>query len=306
MYSILIVDDERIERDGMEKLIRKLGLPFQTEQAENGESALKKLQEKRFDLLLTDIKMPFMDGLALIHEARKLNPDMLTLIFSAYGDFEKARTAIQEQVQRYILKPVNVSEFQATMLACMKDIEKRRASAAETLRLQEDLTHYRSREAKLRNYLQEETNSASLEHVTRFLRDDRTEKQGTIDNPAISRVLAIIHKEYMNDIGLEEIAQRVNLSPGYLSTLFSQQLGQSYVKYVNHYRLNAAERALSETNIRVSDIAASVGFPNESYFISLFKQHFGMTPRSYRKRLEDLCEKEASCSPSETGSCEKS
>lgn len=303
MYSILIVDDERIERDGMEKLIRRLALPLEADQAPNGEAALQKLQQKRYDLLLTDIKMPFMDGITLIHEARRLYPDLVTLIFSAYGDFEKAQAAIREQVQRYILKPVNIPEFQSTMLACIRDIEAMRAKADEKHRMEEELTHYRSREAQLRSCLEEQEDAP--EAFRQILQADKPDKPEPVNNPAISRALKIIRKEYMNDIGLEEVAERVNLSPGYLSALFSQQLGQSYVKYLNHYRLGVAERMLSQTNMKVSDIAASVGFPGESYFISLFKQRFGMTPRSYRKQLEDLCETEKSCSPSETGSSEK-
>ena len=299
MYSILIVDDERIERDGMEKLIRRLELPLQAEQAPNGEAALEKLKQKRFDMLLTDIKMPFMDGLTLIHEARKLYPDLVTLIFSAYSDFEKARAAIREQVQRYILKPVNISEFQATMQACIRDIEDMRASADEKHRLQEELTRYRSREAQLRSCLRKEENPPAA--LAQILQADRADQSEPVNNPAISRAVKIIRAEYMKDIGLEEVADRVNLSPGYLSALFSQQLGQSFVKYLNQYRLGVAERMLCETNMKVSDIAAGVGFPGESYFISLFKQRFGMTPRSYRKQLENVCETEKSCSPSETG-----
>lgn len=299
MYSILIVDDERIERDGMEKLIRRLELPLQAEQAPNGEAALEKLKQKRFDMLLTDIKMPFMDGITLIHEARKLYPDLVTLIFSAYSDFEKARAAIREQVQRYILKPVNISEFQATMQACIRDIEDMRASADEKHRLQEELTRYRSREAQLRSCLREEENPPAA--LAQILQADRADQPEPVNNPAISRAVKIIRAEYMKDIGLEEVADRVNLSPGYLSALFSQQLGQSFVKYLNQYRLGVAERMLCETNMKVSDIAAGVGFPGESYFISLFKQRFGMTPRSYRKQLENVCETEKSCSPSETG-----
>ena len=207
-------------------------------------------------------------------------------------------------MQRYILKPVTVREFQAAMEASIRDIEHMRASADEKRRLEEELTHYRSREARIRSCLQDEHNAPAA--LAEILQAQRPEPQEPVNNPAISRALKIIRREYMKDIGLEEVAERVNLSPGYLSSLFSQQLGQSYVKYLNHYRLGVAERMLTQTNMKISDIAQSVGFPGESYFISLFKQRFGMTPRSYRKQLEDLCETTNSCNPSGTGSSEKS
>ena len=289
MYSILIVDDERIERNGIEKLIHRLNLPLQAEQAENGEVALEKLRRRRYDLLLTDIKMPFMDGLALIHEARLIHPELVILIFSGYSDFEKAQTAIEEQVYRYILKPINVSEFKTTMQSCIDDLEKARASAQEMNRMTEDLTRYRRREARLRSCLQEETDDAiAKERVEQLLKDDAPPGvTAEIDNPAIVQVLEIIQKEYMRGIGLEEIAKRVNLSSGYLSALFRQQIGQSYVKYLNNYRLDAAARMLAETNLKINDIAEKVGFPGGSYFISLFKQRFGLTPRNFRMQMRE-------------------
>ena len=101
---MLIVDDERIERKGLESLVGRCGLPLECETAENGQAALQKMECRQFDLLLTDIKMPFMDGLTLAHEARKRFPEMVIIILSAYRDFEKAQSAINEQVYRYLLK----------------------------------------------------------------------------------------------------------------------------------------------------------------------------------------------------------
>ena len=110
MYKALIVDDEKIEREGIKFLIETMGLNLNTAEAENGVKAMDYLQAHEVDILFTDIRMPFMDGLALAAKAKKLNPK-LKVIVSAYGDFEYAKQAIQIHVVHYLLKPVEVAEF---------------------------------------------------------------------------------------------------------------------------------------------------------------------------------------------------
>ncbi|MDF2961637.1 MAG: hypothetical protein K0S39_3372 [Paenibacillus sp.] len=111
MYKALIVDDEKIEREGVKFLIEKLGLTIQAYEAENGVKALEFLQIHEIDILFTDIRMPFMDGLALAVKAKAVYPKLKVIIVSAFGDFEYAKQAIQIQVVHYLLKPVEVSEF---------------------------------------------------------------------------------------------------------------------------------------------------------------------------------------------------
>lgn len=71
MYKILIVDDEKIERNGIRFLLKKLNLEFEIAEAVNGVDALEKLEKEDFDILLTDVKMPFMDGIELIDHVVK-------------------------------------------------------------------------------------------------------------------------------------------------------------------------------------------------------------------------------------------
>lgn len=66
MYRILIVDDERIERNGIRFLLKKLNMEFDIDEAVNGLDALEKMRQEDYDILLTDVKMPFMDGIELI------------------------------------------------------------------------------------------------------------------------------------------------------------------------------------------------------------------------------------------------
>lgn len=71
MYSILVVDDEKKECEGISKLLKRYGFCLQVSMASNGEEALKKFEKREYDILLTDIKMPIMNGIDLIKEVRK-------------------------------------------------------------------------------------------------------------------------------------------------------------------------------------------------------------------------------------------
>jgi len=82
MYNILVVDDEKIERNGILFLIKKMGFDLNVSQASNGLEALETLKNRHFDILMTDVKMPFMDGIELITNAITFCNDMKMIIFS--------------------------------------------------------------------------------------------------------------------------------------------------------------------------------------------------------------------------------
>ena len=110
MIHTLIVDDSKTELDMLLFLIRKFSLPMEAVTAPNGEAALEELKKERFDLLITDIRMPFLDGLALAREALKLYPYIKIVISSGYQDFSYAKTAISLGVKEYLLKHFRLTE----------------------------------------------------------------------------------------------------------------------------------------------------------------------------------------------------
>ena len=128
MYHILIVDDEKIERRGIQFLLKQIDAEWDIEEAANGRDALEMLKQKRFDIMLTDIKMPFMDGLQLIEEAVKLDPEMKCVIFSGYGEFEYARKALTFRVVDYMLKPVEPEAFEKLIKKIISQMESRKRS----------------------------------------------------------------------------------------------------------------------------------------------------------------------------------
>ena len=128
MYKILIVDDEKIERNGIRFLLKKLNLEFEIAEAVNGVDALEKLEKEDFDILLTDVKMPFMDGIELIDHVVKEKKKLRTVIFSGCNEFDYAKKAIRLGVVDYILKPVDPNEFKNTLNKVVNELEEAKAS----------------------------------------------------------------------------------------------------------------------------------------------------------------------------------
>jgi|HigsolmetaAR203D_1030402.scaffolds.fasta_scaffold00166_26 two-component system response regulator YesN len=127
MTSVLIVDDEKIEREGLAAILRK-GFPdLVIEQARNGKAALRMAEEGfRPDLVLMDIKMPGMDGLETIERMSAIDPDIRYIMVTAYDAFEYARQAIKLGVMDYLLKPSKADEILATVGRVLGQIEEER------------------------------------------------------------------------------------------------------------------------------------------------------------------------------------
>ena len=107
---ILVVDDEKEIRGFLSKALTRIG-GFQVELAESGEEALQKMEKDPFDLVLTDLKMPKMDGLQLISEIAKSKPETLTMMMTGHGTIDSALTAMKRGASDYLMKPLNLDEL---------------------------------------------------------------------------------------------------------------------------------------------------------------------------------------------------
>ena len=126
MYQILVVDDSVLDVDCITFLIKKYELPLEVATAVNGQDALELFRkpENHYDILFTDIRMPFLDGLGLSKEVRKLSPNTRIIIFSGFNDFEYAKTAITIGVEDYLMKPVIPDEFVSVMTRVINGVEE--------------------------------------------------------------------------------------------------------------------------------------------------------------------------------------
>lgn len=99
----------------------------------------------------------------------------------------------------------------------------------------------------------------------------------------VADVIQIIEREYRSELSVELIAERVYLTPSYLSHLFAKQTGLSLIKYLTMHRLAKAKALLQETNRKIIDISHDVGYSNFPYFCTLFKNYYGKTPTQIRE-----------------------
>jgi signal transduction histidine kinase len=107
---ILVVDDEKEIRDFLFKALSRIA-GFRVELAENGEEALKKIEKEIFDLVLTDLQMPDMDGLQLVAEIAKSKPDILTVLMTGHGTIDSALEAMKQGASDYLTKPLHLEEM---------------------------------------------------------------------------------------------------------------------------------------------------------------------------------------------------
>ena len=131
--QVLIVDDEKVQREILEGFLIKQGYGAAT--AEDGRKALERLRGGTFDLVITDYRMPGMDGIALLKEVRRLHPEMVVVMMTAYGTVETAVAAMKEGAYDYLTKPIDLDE----LLLLVQRIEREMGLDRENRALKEQL-----------------------------------------------------------------------------------------------------------------------------------------------------------------------
>ena len=140
MYSVFVVDDEPIVLEGIRSKIdwESSGFTFAGE-AGDGEIALSMLHEVKPDILITDIKMPFMDGLELAAAVKRIQPWIKIIILSGHDEFDYAKKAISIGIEDYLLKPFTPDELLKSLQKTASQIDKERKQLSDISRLKEEL-----------------------------------------------------------------------------------------------------------------------------------------------------------------------
>lgn len=129
MYRILLVDDEALIREGVSENIQwgKHGYEL-AGSCENGKEALEFIEKHQVDVVLTDICMPYLDGLQLSEKLGEKYPAIKIIILSGYDDFEYAKRAIRYGVKEYLLKPITAHEMSQVLNELKKEMDKERSA----------------------------------------------------------------------------------------------------------------------------------------------------------------------------------
>ena len=131
-----------------------------------------------------------------------------------------------------------------------------------------------------------QTQESAMEYVTCIVKKALELREKTASNrygDVVDEVMRYIEENYADEeLSLNVLASHVNFSPNHLSMIFSQQTGQTFIKYLTDFRLNKAKELLRCTGKKSSVISMEVGYKDPHYFSYLFKKTQGMTPTQYR------------------------
>lgn len=152
MYRILLVDDEILVRDAIKENIDWKSMDCElVGDCENGKQAAEFVQEHPVDIVLTDILMPYMDGMELSHFLHDNYPDVVIVVFSGFGEFEYAKKAIQYGVSEYLLKPVTAMELTGVIQKMKEKVEQTRKEKAKMESLTKTSENYRENAQVIRS-----------------------------------------------------------------------------------------------------------------------------------------------------------
>ncbi|WP_312644300.1 response regulator [Hydrogenoanaerobacterium sp.] len=139
MYSLMLVDDEYDVRKAILETICWNELGFEVVgEAENGREALDVAQRLNPDVIITDIKMPFMDGIEFVKVLREENPITKIVFLTGFNDFEYAKTAIQFNVMEYLLKPISADNLSKTLTSIRKKLDEERDALRDIERMKKN------------------------------------------------------------------------------------------------------------------------------------------------------------------------
>ncbi|MDG5785987.1 response regulator [Evansella sp. AB-P1] len=240
MYDILLVEDERWVRTAIRKVIEKTGLPFRVVmEATNGMEALNWLQIHTVSLIVTDIRMPLMDGLALTKYIREKDIRSDIIIVSGHDEFNYAQQAIQSGVFNYLLKPVEHKDMEDCLKKWMELKEDHKEVRTEE-EINEELS---SIEQVIRIIRQATPGSISLKEAANqvhlnasYLSQLFKEQTGKNFNEYAKEVRMSEAKNLLlrTSLRISEVAERLGYSDlAYFTNSFKKFYGTTPSKYRN-------------------------------------------------------------------------
>lgn len=245
MINIVLIDDEEIIVEGLSKIIYNIGNQYKViAKYSDSIEAWNYIKNNwnKIDLIITDIRMPKMNGLELIEKIHKICPEMVCAVLTGFDEFEYAKEAIDLCVVSYLLKPVETKELkkllQRLVISKKEDVKNEKLAAG----------------------------SLSKEIV--FLKNE----------------IETNYKEFDIDVA----AQQIGLSKEYLLRMFKKGLNINLSEYLTDVRIIQAKKLLKSVNAyKVYEISEMVGYTDFVYFSKLFKKKTGMTPKDYRKNINE-------------------
>lgn len=255
MYKILVVEDEDIIRKGLIYMVDWLKVNCVIAgEASDGKEGIEKIKEIKPDIVITDIKMPYKDGIEMLEETI-FEHEYETIIISGYSEFEYAKKAIKLNVTEYLLKPIDFEYLYETIEKLTEKIQSK-------------------------NKIKEVMNKFSNMQSSEVLDIGYYEKQ-TFKTKYVRKMIKFIETKYNCKISLEDLSKEINVSSAYLNTKFKEETSYTFNDFLNRYRILQSIALLKQENLKIYEIAEEVGFKDYKYFIEVFKKYIGYSPSKF-------------------------
>lgn len=250
MYRIIVVEDETTVRRGIVLTIgwEALGCAVVGEAA-NGADGFELALRLMPDIIITDVKMPRMDGVEMISKLRAAGCRSRIIILTAYSDFKYAQSALRLGVSDYLLKPLKDGELETAVRHVLEALAEPAGATG----------------AVPDTVLWPDANSAPL---SKYVED----------------ALLFIHQHYREDINISTVAGALGISEGYLSRIFKKETAYTFTNYLIFYRIKQAMELLKDHRLKIYEVAYQVGYSDTAYFSAQFKKITGITPSEYQER----------------------
>lgn len=245
MYKVLIVDDESIIVEGLMCVVPWKDYNCQViATASNGEEGAKAIRKHCPDILITDIRMPSVDGLTMLSGIRSEFPKMQITVLTGFRDFTYAQKAIKLGVTRFLVKPSKMNEIEEALEAMIANLVEQ---GNEGLNSDKD----------------EDTSEAANNFVVR-------------------QALSYIEEHHSEKISLGKVANECYVSQWHLSKLLNKHTDQNFYDILNGIRIREAKKLLANPSMRINEISEIVGYTDPAHFSRVFKKFEGISANEYR------------------------
>lgn len=246
---ILIVEDDADFRSTLCEWLSCSG--YAVSEAANGREALKLAKSTSFQVVVTDLRMPEMDGLQLLERLKAIAPEVPVIFLSGQATVKDAVEALRDgRGFDFLEKPLSdLSLLDAVVARALRQTTPQVPPAAE-----------------------------GPPAVSAGASDPLCREESLMD-----RVQAYIHEHYASALSLQEVADGVGYSPAYLTSLARRQTGKTIQKWITEVRMQHARRLMCETDAPIKRIAASVGYLDPNYFVRHFRKLYGIPPQAWRQ-----------------------
>lgn len=247
--TILVVEDNSEIR---QYLCKGLSSLFTVVQAENGEDALRELKKGEADLVITDVKMPVMDGIKL---CRHIKQDLSTshipvIMLSAKDDISDRMDGFRTGADDYVPKPFSLPLLVSKVQNMMRTRARMREYFQKSVEIEPEKITFNAMEEEL------------LRNAVKVVEEN-------MDN---------------SEFSAEDFARAMNMSRSNLHLKLKAVTGESAIEFIRKIRMNEAVRLLKDGRYSVAEISVKVGYNTPSYFTSIFKKYFGCLPTEYLKQ----------------------